>query len=317
MNDTVLITGGGGYVGGRVSHYLAGSSDFYLRIGVHNASRCRPEWLGRGEVVPLDLLDDDSLALACKGVKHVIHFAALNEIDSAREPERALLVNGLGSLKLLQAAINAGVERFMYFSTAHVYCNPLMGKLTEESLPRPQHPYAITHRIAEDFVLAARDKKEIEGIVVRLSNGLGVPERPEVNRWTLLVNDLCRQAVVEKKLTLRSSGIQYRDFVTLTDVSRAVLHLLGVSTGACGNGLFNLGGETPLRIIDVAEKIATRCEMVLGFRPTIQKAMTDTNEQVLPLDYRIDKLKKTGYVLQSNLDEEIDATLGFCQRFFD
>ena len=217
---------------------------------------------------------------------------------------------------MLRAAIKAGVERFIYFSTAHVYGSPLAGVLTENSLPRPQHPYAITHRTAEDFVLAAWDKKEIEGIVVRLSNGFGAPERADVNRWTLLANDLCKQAVVDKKLVMRSSGLQSRDFITLEDVARAVLHLLNLPAQACGNGLFNLGGENAMRIIDVAQRVADRSEAALGFRPEVQRPLPAPGETTIPLDYRIDKLKATGFSLLSNMDKEIDNTLKLCHHVF-
>lgn len=315
MNDCVLITGGLGYVGGRVARFLAESSSFGLKLGVRKGGPS-PSWLKKGEVVPINLLDTTSLEEACRRVSHIVHFAALNEIDSLEDPEKALSINGGGSLKLLRAAINAGVKRFLYFSTAHVYGSPLQGTLTEDSLPRPQHPYAITHRTAEDFVLAAKDKSEIEGIVARLSNGFGVPERADVNRWTLLVNDLCKQAVCNRKLVLRSSGLQSRDFITLTDVSRAVQHFLEAPMQAIGNGLFNLGGENSLRIIDITEKIANRSEKVLGFRPEIQRPVPSPGESDSFLDYKIDKLKSTGFSLLSNVDEEIDATLRLCHRAF-
>lgn len=315
MKEGILITGGLGYVGGRVARHLAENSSFDLRLGVRR-DISMPDWLKSGKLVALDLLDEASLTEACHGVKHIVHFAALNEIDSGNNPEQALVVNGLGSLKLLRAAIKAGVERFIYFSTAHVYGSPLAGTLTEESLPRPQHPYAITHRTAEDFVLAARDKKEIEGLVVRLSNGFGAPERADVNRWTLLANDLCKQAVVDGKLVLRSSGLQSRDFITLEDVGRAVLHLLNLPARECGNGLFNLGGENALRIIDVAQKVADRSEAVLGFRPEVQRPLPVPGETTIPLDYRIGKLKSTGFSLTSDMDGEIDDTLKLCHRSF-
>lgn len=315
VSTVILLTGGLGYVGGRVSRYLAESSSCSLRIGVRQ-KRSAPFWLKRGGDVVLDLLDDASLDAACRGVRSVIHFAGLNEIDSVRDPEQALLVNGLGSLKLLRAAVRSGVERFIYFSTAHVYGAPLAGTLTEKTLPRPSHPYAISHRTAEDFVLAARDCGEINGMVVRLSNAFGAPERPEVSRWTLLVNDLCRQAVMNKRLVLRSSGLQFRDFITLEDVGRAVQHLLSLSDIACGDGLFNLGGENSMLVVDIAYKVAERSERVLGFRPEVQRSLGDPGETPQPLDYRIDKLKATGFALLSNIDEEIDATLDVCRRSF-
>lgn len=315
MKESVLITGGLGYVGGRVARHLAENSAFDLRLGVRRNIPA-PDWLESGRLVTLDLLDETSLVEACRGAKHIVHFAALNEIDSGNDPEQALVVNGLGSLKLMRAAIKAGVERFIYFSTAHVYGSPLVGVLTEDSLPRPQHPYAITHRTAEDFILAARDKEEIEGVVIRLSNGFGAPERADVNRWTLLANDLCKQAVVDKKLVLRSSGLQSRDFITLEDVGRTVLHLLNLPTQACGNGLFNLGGENPLRIIDVAQRVADRSEIVLGYKPEVQRSLPAPGETTISLSYRIDKLKSTGFSLLSNMDEEIDNTLKLCHRAF-
>ena len=315
MKPQVLLTGGLGYVGGRVARHLATASGYTLKLGARRVTAA-PSWLKDGAVVHMDVLDEASLEAACRGVTHIVHFAALNEIDSASDPEQALVVNGLGSLKLLRAAIRAGVQRFVYFSTAHVYGAPLVGVLTEDTLPRPQHPYAITHRTAEDFVLAAHDRKEITGLVTRLSNGFGAPERPEVNRWTLLANDLCRQAVVDRKLVLKSSGLQSRDFITLEDVARAVHHLLDLPREACDNGLFNLGGENAMRIIDVAERIADRCEAVLGFRPEIQRPQPAPGETTPPLEYRMDKLKGTGFVLQSNIDAELDATLRLCQEAF-
>jgi UDP-glucose 4-epimerase len=68
----------------------------------------------------------------------------------------------------------------------------------------------------------------------------------------VLVNDLCKQAVTKKSLTLCSSGTQKRDFITLQDVSRAALHFIGLPRELCRDGLFNLGGESSFRIIDMA-----------------------------------------------------------------
>lgn len=312
----MLITGGLGYVGGRVSKYLADNTDYKLRVTTRQDDVNIPGFLRESEIANADLMSERDIRTACSGVRWVIHLASLNEIESYTNPESALLVNGLGSLNLLRAAEKAGVERFIYFSTAHVYGAPLQGIVTEETCPRPIHPYAITHRIAEDFVLAAHDRKILTGIVLRLSNGFGVPMRPDVNRWTLLVNDLCRQAVTTRKLVLRSAGLQRRDFVTLLDVSRAVSFFLNIPVEKCGNGLFNLGGEWPLRIIDMAEFIAKRCYEVLGFKPEIIRPLPIATETSSMLDYRIEKLKATGFALTKNVNAEIDATLLFCQNEF-
>ena len=316
MSRKMLITGGFGYLGGRIAQALAVNPGLSIRLGTRQPRPLPPEWLRNCEPVPLDLMSEEDIAAACAGVSCVVHLAALNEIDSAADPEQALLVNGLGTLKLLRAAERAGVQRFIYFSTAHVYGAPLAGTITEETLPRPAHPYATTHRVAEDFVLAAHDRRALTGIVVRLSNGFGAPAHPDVNRWTLLVNDLCRQAVETGALQLRSSGLQRRDFITLGDVGRAVDHLAALPSEVCGDGLFNLGGESPLRIIDLTEQIAGRCATVLGFVPTILRPDPRPDEESLVLDFRIDKLKRTGFSLEGDFAGEIDATLELCREAF-
>jgi UDP-glucose 4-epimerase len=316
VSDTVLITGGLGYLGGRIVQKLTGDPNYSLRLGTRRSSAVRPKWLEEGNLVQMDLKSGDNLDAACKGARWVIHLAALNEVESEADPEEALLVNSMGTLKLLRAAERAGVERFIYFSTAHIYGSPLVGGINEETLPRPIHPYAITHKVAEDFVLSSNDQKKLTGIVLRLSNGLGAPTDAQVNRWMLVGNDLCRQAVTGGKLVLKSSGMQKRDFIALSDVGRATIHFLHLPISQCDNGIFNLGGENSLRIIDLAGRIKARCKAVLKFTPPIIRPEPHSMGVSEDLDYRIDKLKNTGFSLKSNLDEEIDMTLRLCQKAF-
>lgn len=313
MSKRVLITGGYGYLGGRIAVELANNPEWIVRLGSRKA-QAAPGWLTHAETVSMDVLETGSLPAAMADVQAVVHLAAMNENECVADPGRAVLVNTLGTLNALRAAIDAGVKQFIYFSTAHVYGAPLVGSITEQTLPRPTHPYAITHHAAEDFVLAAHDQKKITGIVVRLSNGFGAPTHPGVDRWTLLVNDLCRQAVQARKLVLRSSGLQQRDFITLTDAGRAVSHLLGLSQADCGDGLFNLGGDNPLSVWDMAQKICQRCQQTLGYLPGMERPVPQPDEQVDSLNYHSDKLQKTGFMLHGDLDEEIDRTLLVCAQ---
>lgn len=311
----VLITGGFGYLGGRIAVELGREPGFMVRLGSRKPQR-PPGWLPEAETVAMDVLERKTLSAAVVGVQAVVHLAAMNENECVADPGKAVLVNVLGTLNTLQAAIDAGVERFIYFSTAHVYGAPLVGHLNEETLPRPIHPYAITHRAAEDFVLAAHEQNKITGIVLRLSNGFGAPTHPDVDRWTLLVNDLCRQAVQTQKMVLRSSGIQQRDFIALSDVGRAVRHLLDLPRGNSGDGLFNLGGEASLSVLEMVRLIAARCQAVLIFSPEIICPASNPDEVGLDLVYGIDKLKQTGFRLLGDVDTEIDKTLRLCSVAF-
>jgi UDP-glucose 4-epimerase len=245
----------------------------------------------------------------------VVHLASINENVCAADPLRALNVNGTGTLRTLLAAIKAGAGRFIYLSTAHVYGSPLTGTISEATLPRPVHPYAISHRVAEDFVLAARARGDIEGIVLRLSNGFGAPERAEVDRWTLLVNDLCRQAATTKRMVMRSAGDDSRDFITLEDTARAVAHFLALDQTALGDGLFNVGSGHSMQVRAVVDLIAQRCDAMLGFRPEIVRPAPHVAAPP-PLDYRIDKLRASGFAPTADMRSEIDATLQLCRDAF-
>lgn len=314
MINKVLLTGGLGYVGGRLA--LALSDAGYI---VHCGTRCSrlsaPVWFPNLHMVHLDWESMDSLTQVCQGVDCVIHLAAMNEVESTSDPVGALKMNGLASLRLLEAAKVTGVRRFIYFSTAHVYGAPLQGDIDETKLPRPVHPYAITHKVAEDFVLAAHDRKLIEGVVIRLSNGFGAPVTPDVDRWTLLVNDLCRQAATNGELRLNSSGTQLRDFITLGDVGRAVNHLLQLDTDQVADGLFNLGGGKAVSILEMTERIAARWQALTGCEIAIARPVGDSAPPPL-LNYRCDKLAATGFTLTSEVNREIDDTLKLCLKAF-
>jgi UDP-glucose 4-epimerase len=314
MSQEILITGGLGYVGGRVARHLADRPDLRLRLTSRRPPASLPGWLGNGAVLAWDSGADPMPML--EGVDTVVHCAALNEIDSTRDPLLALQVNGNDTVRLLLAAQKAGVRRFIYFSTAHVYGAPLAGNIDETRLARPVHPYAISHRVAEDFVLAAHDQRKLEGVVLRLSNGFGAPVAPEVNRWTLIANDLCRQAASTGKLVLKSSGLQRRDFVTLADVARCVEHFATLPADRLQDGLFNLGGDCVLSMIELAEVVARRCKAVLGFLPPIERVQPVPGETAPGLCYATDKLKSTGFVPAGSVEDEIDATLLLCQQAF-
>ena len=309
----VLVTGARGYLGGRVVRHLRTATDFALRL----ASRVAIPGDERAETVSVGELQDDALLdAACEGVTHIVHLAALNEIDSERYPERAVEVNVNGTVRLMRAAAKAGVRRTIFLSTAHVYGAPLAGVIDETRATRPTHPYAITHRAAEDFVFGAAAKSGMEAVVLRLSNAVGAPVDPAVQRWTLLVNDLCRQAVTEGRLTLRSAGLARRDFIAMADACRAIAHFVTAPTAALGDGLFNLGGARAMRVADMADLIVDRCETVLGFRPDLVRPAPASGESSAELDYRIDRLRAAGVHPVGDLGREVDETLSLCAAAF-
>ena len=312
----VLITGGLGYIGGRLAQHLGRVyTPENIRLFTRRKESAKiPSWARDVDIVIGDVLDERSLSKACDGVDAVVHLAALNEIDSAADPKMALKINGEGTLNVLNAAIENDVERFIYFSTYHVYGLNAKDVITEDTLPLPVHPYAITHHVAEDFVRMAGHTGGLSCTVLRLSNGFGYPSDPFVNRWSLVFNNLCLQAVLTSKIVLKGSGKQHRDFITLTDVCRGVEHLLETDQKLISqHGLiYNLGGENSLSILEVANKVAGHAGVILGRTPKVIVGVDPDAVNEKQVKYGMDCFKKLGFKLSSNIDEEITGTLKLC-----
>jgi UDP-glucose 4-epimerase len=308
----VLVTGGHGYIGGRLTQNLANDPAFH----VTSAGR-RPRAAPAGVTAAVvDWSDTASLGALCRGQEAVVHLAGMNEHDCEKDPESALRANGLATLMLLRAAVGAGVSRFVYVSTSKVFGTSPTGVIDETSLPHPSNHYAITHRVAEDYVLAANKGRALQGVVLRLSNGLGAPTDPNVNAWTLIANDLCRQAAVNQRVVLKSSGLAWRNFVAMADVVSALRHVLMISAETVGDGLFHVGGPESLRIWDLAQRIGGRAELMLHHPVAIERASPAGAEQHLVLNWRIDKLMAIGWAPSASLDREIDDTLHVCRDAF-
>ena len=313
----LLITGGFGFLGGRLAQFLAAEAKHEILLGSrqHNEP---PVWLPQARAVQTRWDTPSSLEEALSGADAVVHLAGMNAEDCASDPLAALECNAVATCRVLQAANRQRVKRFVHLSTAHVYGSPLAGLITEKTCPLSLHPYATSHRAGEDLVRAAHQRKEIEGVVVRLSNAFGAPAHKDANCWMLLVNDLCRQSVTAQRLVLWSSGLQRRDFITLTDACRAIAHLLQLPGEALADGLFNVGGGWSLSILEMTERIAERVYSVTGNRPAIQRREDGGAENQGMLDYRSEKIAGTGFEIHGDrhVDQEIDRLIRFCLEHF-
>lgn len=303
----ILIAGGLGYVGGRLARFLASDETHEVLIGSsrHITGTTHLNWSSQS-----------ALERCCENIDVIIHASGMNAEDSAKDPASALEINGVATARLLQAAIQKKVRAFIYFSTAHVYAAALTGTISEEMCTANLHPYATSHKAAEDILLAAHKTKNIQGVVLRLSNSIGAPVHKNVNCWMLLVNDLCREAVQYGTMTLRSNGMQERNFIPLNDVCIGVEKIITKDFSTYEQPLFNLGCTTSMSILAMAVKIQERCNVVLGFRPILKRLQDSGREKIQQLVFNVDRLAAIGCSFPGNYDNEIDELLLFCAAHF-
>jgi nucleoside-diphosphate-sugar epimerase len=230
---TILVTGATGAVGPRVvgELHLAG-------YGLRTLSLDPPQPGSFPEGVQVfagDITDPSALQAAVQGVHAVVHMAALLHIvDPPPELRRKYeQVNVGGTAAVVDAALRAGVQRLVFFSTIAVY-GPTQGHVVdEESPPRPDTYYAHTKLAAEKIVLAARRADgQALGSVLRLGAVYGARIKGNYRRLLL--------SLARGRFVPIGNGRNRRTLVYDSDVARAV-HLVVEHPAAAGR-IYNVTG---------------------------------------------------------------------------
>lgn len=307
----VLITGALGYLGGRVVAYLRGWREYDLRLFVPHVPKELAEWVDGLDVREGDLTRPETLRGICDGMDKVVHLAAMNEVDCARDPVGALRVNVEGTLHLLRS-LAPSVTQIVYMSTFHVYGARAQGRVSEDTPLAPVHTYAATKAMGEMVVTSHARQHNLRAAILRASNGFGAPIYPGVDRWTLVVNDLCRQAMAKGRIAIRT-GMQVRNFVALTDIAEAIRLIL--TSPLDGVEVFNVGSREAVTILGLAEQVQAVYQELYGKYLPLEHPPAVPQQISPPLDFCFDRLCALGYVPTGVLREGIRETLRLCEAF--
>lgn len=303
MSPLIAVTGAGGYLGGRLVGALhAGGTD------VSAFARRPVPWLPV-PTTTLDLAtaDVDELARAFARCGAVVHLAGANEVEAARDVDGTLAATLAAGRRVAAAAALAGVERLVVLSTTRVYGAAAVPGATLDSrtVPCPRHPYAIA-RLAVEHLAASEGPAHL--VVLRLTNSVGALPDPRVDRWSLVANDLCRQATKGGVLHLRTSGHQWRDFIALTD---AIVVIEAAARGEVPAGTYDLGSGTPTRVLDLATTVADVATEILG-RSTSVSAPPHEGPSPAASPVDVTPLAELGLRPTTRLREAVRETLLAC-----
>src|SRR5213592_2777159 len=145
MSQSVLVTGGAGYIGSHACKILARAG--YRPVVFDNLSRGHREAVRWGPLVEGDLADREQLvnALESYRVAAVMHFAAYAYVgESVTDPALYYRNNLAGTLSLLEAMRKAGVDKIVFSSTCATYGNPDSTPIREDAPQLPVNPYGET-----------------------------------------------------------------------------------------------------------------------------------------------------------------------------
>ena len=308
----VLITGGFGYVGGRLARHLA-SSGHEIFIGSRTL-QSKPSWLVKGSIIVMDWDDDESLLNACENIDVIVNAAGMNAKECLENPELALKVNGVATESLVRAASKQLVSQFIYLSSAHVYTDDLSGVISEDHSVANMNPYATSQVAGEQATINSHSNIAMQTVVVRLANAIGAPLAKDVNCWMLVVNDLCKQAALDRRLVIRGPSSGVRNFITMTDVCLGLEFLVTNLQERVSPLICNLGDKTKT-IGDMASAIKSIYLKEKGIDLEIIELSNDRSKTQY-LDFRSSALADIGYQWSSNFKEELTELVKFCEFEF-
>jgi dTDP-glucose 4,6-dehydratase len=243
----ILVTGGAGFIG---SHYvrtlLAGGYPAYAGAQVtvldkltYSGNRDNLSDEAALTFVHGDICDADLVASLMPGHDAVVHFAAESHVDrSIQGAGPFVTTNVLGTQVLLDAAVAAGVGRFVHVSTDEVYGSIDEGSWTEEWPLRPNSPYSASKAASDLLALAYHRTHGMDLVVTRCSNNYGHYQFPE-KVIPLFVTNLLDGATVP----LYGDGGNVRDWLHVSDHCAGIQ--LALDKGRAGE-IYNIGGGEEL-----------------------------------------------------------------------
>jgi UDP-glucose 4-epimerase len=207
----ILLLGSSGLIGHAIHKAVAGA-------GIESQS------VTRSTLPSLDLNDVDQIAaLDLDGFDTVIHAAGVTDEEVVESPRDAILRATIGTAKFLQRCREAGIRRYVYVSSSHVY-GPFEGVKDETSVPDPLTEYALCHFAVEQLVRRAVRQGGGCGLVVRPNAVFGMPpDLSKFRRWSLIPFQFPADLVKSGTIRIRSTGEQTRNFVSSEDIAEGIV----------------------------------------------------------------------------------------------
>jgi UDP-glucose 4-epimerase len=269
---TILVTGGGGYIGSHMVHALVDAGE---RVVVLDNLSTGFDW-AVAEAAPLVIGETgDQPLVAALIAEHkvdaVIHFAASIVVpDSVRDPLGYYRNNTVNSRALIETAIKGGVRAFIFSSTAAVYGNPERVPVREDDPTVPMSPYGSSKLMTEIMLRDAGIAHGLRHVILRYFNVAGADPLGRTGQSTKGATHLIKVAV-ETALGMRPKmdvfGTDYptpdgtciRDYIHVSDLVRAHSDALAYLRGGGASVTLNCGygrGFSVLEVIDTVKRVS-------------------------------------------------------------
>ncbi len=255
-NKRVLVTGAGGFIGSHLVEVL-GKQGASVRAFVRYNSRAdagflqevQPNLNGQLEIIAGDLRDNDAIRQTVKGCDIVFHLGALIAIPYSYLHSREVVeTNFMGTLNVLMACRELGVERLVHTSTSEVYGTALRTPIDEGHPLQGQSPYSASKIGADKLVESFYRSYALPVVTIRPFNTYGPRQSTRA-----VIPTIITQALSQNTIRLGNLNAT-RDFTFVGDTVAGFLR--GAEAEDVEGGTYNLGTGSEIRIGDLAKRIS-------------------------------------------------------------
>jgi dTDP-L-rhamnose 4-epimerase len=289
LAESVLITGGAGFIGSHLADELLGAGYRVHLLDslveqVHGSAE-RPGYLNADvELIPGDVRNADAVRVAVEGIDTVIHLAARVGVgQSMYEPAEYVSVNSLGTAVLLEALLEHPVRKLVVASSMSVYGEgayepvPAVERSREqlergeweprgpggeelEPVPTPETKelslasvYALTKYDQERLGLLFGSAYDVPAVALRFFNVYG-PRQALSNPYTGVLAIFAARLLNDRAPVVYEDGGQRRDFVHVRDIARACR--LALERDSADGRAVNVGSGRSASVLEIADKLA-------------------------------------------------------------
>jgi NAD dependent epimerase/dehydratase len=317
VNDQILVTGAGGFIGSHLVEKLA-NEGARVRAFVRYNSRGDPgllrylhgSILSQVDLLAGDLRDGQAVRQAVKGCRVVFHLGAAISIPySYLHPLEVAESNVIGTLNVLLACREYGIERLIHTSTSEVYGTARQAPIPESHVLQGQSPYSASKIGADKMAESFYCTYSLPVVTVRPFNTYGPRQSARAVIPTIIIQALTRS-------TIRLGNLETtRDFTYVEDTVNGFIKA-AETPGAIG-GVFNLGTGDEISIGDLAKlvirKIGKPVEVDIDperLRPEKSEVLRLVSDNHLAVDI-------LGWSPQIKLDQGLDRTIEWISKNID
>jgi UDP-glucose-4-epimerase GalE len=280
----VLVTGGAGYIGSQTAKALAQAGhEPIVYDNLSSGHRWAVKW---GASVEGDLADTQLLAATLRAhrIEAILHFAASVQVgESVENPRKYFWNNVVNTLRLLDTALEEGVQAIVFSSSAAVYGNPERVPIPEDHPKNPASPYGETKLMMERALQAYGAAYGLRWVALRYFNAagadpdgeLGEEHHPESHLIPLVI-----QAALGRRPHVEVFGTDYptpdgtaiRDYIHIADLATAHVRALEYLARGGESVALNLGTGTGHSVREVIAAVGRMCDGKVPCRDAPRRA---------------------------------------------